>query len=338
MLLPGRGMQILQITASIPGHGEVPLLFAPNVTEATGVLTGSGQDDHGAMSMSMGAAFMAPWAGQLGGTTAAHAKGTLQNFWNGQRILAPMDPEDSTTSVPGLLLDKTADSIKTTVLADGQSLEAVFGAHNFSPNWPSTVELTLNVELAGKTMDVSIKAKNNGQMAIPFGAGWHPIFAIPDGNRADAQLSLPSNTVTVENPETAEPTGKTNWLTGTPRDFMRPVGTPLGSTDVEETYVNLIHGLAGATPVAQLRVPSFNYGIQVIPQTANITRMHVSAPLGKKWVAIDPDTNSDDPFGSEWGTLAKSGMSVLQPGETFEWKVRLQLVPLTTSAAGALTP
>ena len=338
MLLPGRGMQILQITASIPGHGEVPLLFAPSVPEATGVLTGSGQDAHGAMSVSMGAAFMAPWAGQLGGTSGPNATGTLQNFWNGQRIVAPTDPADSTNSVPGMLLDKAADSVKTSVQPDGQSLEAVFAAHNFSPGWPATVELTLDVALAGKTLDVSIHAKNNGSVAIPFGAGWHPIFSIPDNNRAEAQLSMPSNTVSEDDPDTGRPTGKTNWLTATPRDFMRALGTPLGSTDVDETYVNLIHGLAGATPVAELRVPGYNYGLQVIPQTANITRMHVTAPLGKNWVAIDPDTNSDDPFGNQWGSLQKSGMSVLQPGETFEWKVRLQLVPLTTSAPAAQTP
>jgi aldose 1-epimerase len=336
-LLPGRGMQVLQIMALIPGHGEVPLLVSPGLGEAAAELTETGQDAHGAMGMQMGGAFMAPWAGHLTGTPGSQP-GTLETFWNGAKIVAPMDPADAATSVAGLLLNKTADSVKVTTVADGQSVEAVFNAHNFSPDWPSSVELTLDVVLTGKTLEISMTAKNTGNVPTPFGAGWHPIFAIPDGDRADAQLSLPSNTVSVDDADTGQPTGKTNWLTGTPRDFMRTVGTPLGSTDVDETYVNLTHGPADAAPVAELRVPSFNYGLQLLPLTANITRMHVTAPLGKNWVAIAPETNAGDPFGSQWGTVGRSGMAVVQPGATFEWKVRLQLTALTTPTPAGLVP
>ena len=30
-ILPGRGMNLLQITANIPGKGEIPILFAPSI-------------------------------------------------------------------------------------------------------------------------------------------------------------------------------------------------------------------------------------------------------------------------------------------------------------------
>ena len=33
-LLPGRGMNMLQVTAAIPGKGEIPLLHSPSVQDA----------------------------------------------------------------------------------------------------------------------------------------------------------------------------------------------------------------------------------------------------------------------------------------------------------------
>ena len=35
-LLPGRGMNLLQLTASVPGKGEVPILLSPSLTDAAG--------------------------------------------------------------------------------------------------------------------------------------------------------------------------------------------------------------------------------------------------------------------------------------------------------------
>jgi aldose 1-epimerase len=61
-LLPGRGMNVLQITAFIPGKGEVNLLASPSVESAAGVMTGHGPDADGRASLTMGGAFEAPWA------------------------------------------------------------------------------------------------------------------------------------------------------------------------------------------------------------------------------------------------------------------------------------
>jgi len=46
-LLPGRGMNVFQITAMVPGHGEVPLLVSPPLADATGILTGAHDDANG---------------------------------------------------------------------------------------------------------------------------------------------------------------------------------------------------------------------------------------------------------------------------------------------------
>src|ERR1700733_5351758 len=64
-LLPGRGMNLLQITAYVPEKGQVNLLASPSVDEAAGVLTGTDADATGAKSLTLGAAIEAPWASRI---------------------------------------------------------------------------------------------------------------------------------------------------------------------------------------------------------------------------------------------------------------------------------
>src|SRR5271163_1146874 len=55
-LLPGRGMNLLQIRAYLPQKGEVNLLASPSLEDAAKELTGTGADATGAKSLAMGAA------------------------------------------------------------------------------------------------------------------------------------------------------------------------------------------------------------------------------------------------------------------------------------------
>ena len=66
-LLPGRGMNLLQITAYLPQKGEVNLLASPPLEEAEQLLSGTGADATGAKSLAMGAAIEVPWAGRISG-------------------------------------------------------------------------------------------------------------------------------------------------------------------------------------------------------------------------------------------------------------------------------
>ena len=70
-MLPGRGMNVLQITAYLPGKGEVNLMASPSVYGAAGAMTGKGKDANGQVSLAMGGAFEAPWAGRIWGTSSA---------------------------------------------------------------------------------------------------------------------------------------------------------------------------------------------------------------------------------------------------------------------------
>jgi aldose 1-epimerase len=331
--LPGRGMNVFQITALIPGHGEVPLLVSPQLASAASILNGQDDDANGSASTTLGGAVLLPWAQRLSGTST-NTQGTLSTIWNGKRLSFAAENAGSNMSVQGLLLNRAADSVKSDVLPDGQSVVAVFHAGDFSGNWLSTIEVTVEAQLTAHDLDLTVTAKNTGQQPAPFGVGWQPFLSIPSGNRADALLSIPSQTIMEFNKESGKPTGRMLSIAGKDTDFSRTSGTKLGSVPISATYTNLLSGVASG-PVAELTDPSYNYQLSVIPLTPDITSMHVVSPGDKPWVSIGPNTNLDDPFGPEWDSPENAGMITLTPGATLRWKVRLEISQM---GASTLTP
>jgi aldose 1-epimerase len=323
-LLPGRGMNVFQITAMVPGHGEVPLLFAPPVETTASQLTGKGEDAHGEASMAMGGAFLLPWAGRLSGTPSADGA-TLQAQWQDELLHFPALSAVSNRSVDGLFLARQSTSVRSDVLPDGQYAQGVF-TKAFQGEWPSTMSVTVTVELSAHTLDLTMQATNTGQTPTPVGMGWHPMFAIPSGDRANAGLKVPSNTVLSVNHTTGLPTGRTETAAG---DFGRGNGAKLGSQDVDATYTALQPGEMGSQPAAELRDPAYNLLLRLTPMSPNIANLHVEAPADKKWVSIGPNTNVPDAFGPEWRSQ-DTGMEMLAPGATVQWKVRLEVAPVVT--------
>lgn len=324
ILLPGRGMNLLQLSALIPGHGEVPLLMSPPLAEASQMLTGTGPDVNGALSATMGGAFLVPWAGHLVGRPAP-TPGTLQTLWLGQHLTFPASAPGSALSTLGLLLDRGADSTHNDVILDGQSVEAIFHPGTFSGNWPSTGSVHVLAELSGHTMDLTVSVQNTGSTPMPVGVGWLPFFSIGSQDRAHAMLAIPSNTRLETNRSTGIPTGRMLPVTNSALDFARARGTALGHTAVDDTFVRLSTGVLASSPVAELRDTAWGYGIRVMPLTSNIKALRVIAPPDKPWVAIGPYTNFDDALGTEWDTSEGSGISTLQPGDSVQWKVRVEV-------------
>ena len=327
--LPGRGMNVFQLTALIPGHGEVPLLVSPALASASGVLNGQDEDANGSASTTLGGAILVPWAQRLSGTSRT-SQGMLQANWNGRRLSFPAENSGSNMSVEGLLLNRGADSVKSDVLPDGQSVTAVFHAGDFSGDWPSTVEVTVEAQLTAHDLDMTVTAKNTGQQPAPFGIGWHPFISIPSGDRQNAMLSIPSQDAMEVNRQTGLPTGRMIHVADTIKDFSRSGGTKLGMTPLNETYTSLQSGV-GSGPVAEILDAAYNIRLSVIPLTPDITNLRVISPVDKPWVSIGPNTNLDDPFGPEWNNPESAGMITLAPGATLRWKVRFEISLLGAS-------
>jgi aldose 1-epimerase len=332
-LLPGRGMNVLQIRASIPGMGDVDLLASPSLAQAAQAMTGSGDDLQGKASLDMGAAFEAPWAGQMGGSPSPGG-GHISSFWRGHMIDIPESGsgEDVPVALDGRMLVMSADSQNTSTLPDGAQGESVFTAKDFGTNWPSETEVTIAVLLSGRTIELTVTAHNIGNTAEPIGIGWNPRFALPLDSRAQWKLRIPAE-------ERAEvtagpdrlPSGKLLPIAGTAFDFTARDGADLRKTALDDTFVGLRHDLMDVGPSVELRDPAHNYGLRMTALTTTIRAVHVVAPADQPYISIDPRFNYDDPFGHEWSKDQDTGMVVLEPGQSAHWKVRLELFQLSNS-------
>jgi aldose 1-epimerase len=112
--------------------------------------------------------------------------------------------------------------------------------------------------------------------------------------------------------------------------LIRARGTRLDEMSLNDTYTNLQSGLLGDGPIAEIRDPAAEYGLRLVPLTANIKFLRVVSPAGERWISIEPNTNVDDPFGREWPNPDDTGIVSLQPGERLQWHVRLEIFSLAT--------
>jgi len=340
-LLPGRGMNLLQIRAYLPQKGEVNLLASPTLEDASKVLSGSGADATGAKSLSMGAAIELPWAGRISGAPAQDEKNIIA-MWRGERLMLPSDARDSygaggAIASGGLLLMQPSDSINTSVMPDGGESRATFRAGDFKGHWLSNTEITTTVQLSGKAIDIRVVARNAGNTPEPIGIGWHPRFAILNSHRGQMMLRLPEGQrVEVKDRRTGQLSGRLVPVDGTEYDFTSRNGAQLGGLNLDDSFVHLRQGLMENGPIAELRDPENDYGLRITAMTSTIKAIRVYAPLDGSFISIQPQFNFDDPFGREWAKDEDTGMVVLQPGQTTQWKVRLEIFSLGGSETGRL--
>jgi aldose 1-epimerase len=337
-LLPGRGANVLQITAYLPKKGEVSLLASPTTAEAARRMTGTGADVNGGESLTMGGAIEAPWAGVISGAASADGQ-NLTTAWRGHHLTLPLSGHGpvgaggavDAVATGGLLLKQTADSQGTNVMPDGGQAQMKFQAGDFDGGWLSQTEITTTIQLSSQAIEMTVISRNTGSEAEPVGIGWLPRFAILSGNRAQATLRLPTaDRLVVQDPQTGLPSGKLAPVTGTEYDFTAHNGSPLKSLSLNDDFVNLRASFMDIGPTAELRDPGSNYGLRLTAMSPSIKAMRVYAPADKNFVTIDPRFNWDDPFGKEWANGEDTGMVVLQPGQSVQWKVRLEIFPLTT--------
>lgn len=329
-LLPGRGMSLLQITAYLPQKGEVQLLASPSLEKAAKLLTGTGADATGAASLTIGSAYEAPWAGRLYGTPSSDGK-ALNTVWEGRTLSVPANWHNGglATSFGGLLLKMPSTTTSTNVMPDGGEVDAIFNAGDFDGHWPSNTQITTTVQLNSRAIEMKMVAHNIGDQSEPIGLGWQPLFAVLSGDRSSIRLRLPSDTRADVNRKTGLPTGKLLSTTGGDYDFTSRDGAPLNALSLDDTFVHLRQALLDNGPVVELRDPASDYGLRITTLSSTIKALHVYAPADKQFVAIEPRFNYDDPFGREWSTDEDTGMVILVPGQSVEWRIRLEIFSLT---------
>ena len=335
ILLPGRGLNVFQITAYIPGKGEVKLLASPSLEEAAKKLTGVGDDVEGAASLTMGGAFEAPWAGRIAGAASGDRSSVNVN-WRGESLSLPATWQsgEAAASVGGMLLKMPATSSNTNVMPDGGEAEVTFNAGGFDGRWLSSTEISTTVQLNSRAIEMRMVAKNTGTVPEPMGMGWQPRFAILNDDRASIRLRLPSNTrAEARDGKSGLLTGKLVVTEGGDYDFTGHNGARLGSLGLDDSFVHLKQALLDTGPVAEILDQKSGYGLRITALNPAIKVMHVYAPADGDFISIGPRFNYDDPFGKQWPADEDTGMVVLAPGQSAEWRIRLEIFSLKGSEA-----
>ncbi len=322
-MVPGLGMGVLQITASVPDRGEMPLLFAPSVAslanDAAGPKVGA-NDLHGS--------FEVPWSGNLNGPISPLGT-SLTTAWHGRAISVPREATERSGSGAegGLLMVQPADATRT--IPDVNPLSAVgeFHATDFDEHWPSKTNVSVSAQLNARSIDLTVSAKNVGDQPEPMGIGWHPRFLIPGGNRQEIDLRLPMG----ENMDYSDkgritPSGKVGSAAETTSRFQGHRAI-LGAQSLDTTLVHMKPALMDAGLGVELRNPTAGFGLRVSAMSTSIRAIRVVSPSGSDYVSIGMQTNYDDPTGKQWSD-SETPITNLLPGQTIEWKVRLEIFPI----------
>jgi aldose 1-epimerase len=319
-ILPGLGMGILQITASMPNRGEVPLLVSPSL--ATLADSGSGprqgvNDNDGALEL--------PWGGAVTGLISPLGT-SLTTAWRGHTISVPRDPtERPGVAEGGLIATQGADSTQVTPQPTGATVIGEFKGTDFDGHWPGRTNVTVTAQLGPRILEITVVAKNVGDQPEPMGIGWHPRFIMPSGNREAVELRLPNGgRLEIVDRAKGIPSGRTIPLGDALGKFM---GHPaeLGSDPIDETLISLKPALLDTGSAVELRDPANGFGLRMTAVSPSIKALRITAPAGARYISLGMQTNYDDALGKEWNAEEGGGIATLAPGQSLEWKVRLEI-------------
>jgi len=289
-LLPGLGMQILQMTASLPLKGETRLLSLPDLLQVA-------------------ASAEAPPSEAANASAAAMSGGAFLTY------LAERGQERATES--GALSLQPTDTSENHGMPDGADVTAVFHAPvKSAPGYlPPGIELRTSMVMSGRSVDIALTARNTGLQALPLRLGWFPHLVIPSGNREQARLILPS----------AEDSSSKS------ADFSVPKGRALGTSSIDATYTHLHRSFLSNGPEAELIDPASGYALRITAISSTIHSLRIIAPAEKAWVVIAPIAEPEPRLGEGQRSVANT-TPLLQPGQTLQWHVRVELVTLAEIA------
>ncbi len=327
-LLPGRGMNVFQITARIPGLGIVNLLQSPALETARDTMNGGPDDFAGNQSFKMGGALLVPFANRIRGKSIPGTR-EIETVVLGKKLKLPANwqgtkPGAEPHANHGMILATGMTSFRTEADNTHATTVAVLQAGDFSGRWPSKIELLITATLTDSSFGIRIAAKNIGEEELPLGIGWHPYFTIPSGNRAQARIVIPARErLLVDNYDNVFPTGKSERVEGSAYDVGVSSGLKLGTQYLDDAFVDLSKDDQGRLEI-QLIDPAARYGLHVLGLSKEINAVQVFSPADKNFVAIEPQFNVADPFSPVWKGR-DTGMVKLKPGDSVNYAVELRL-------------
>ncbi len=328
VILPGRGMNVFQVRAFIPGRGVIPLLEAPTLEEAAKRMNGGPDDFMGNESFKMGGALLVPYANRIRGKFDLSSR-TIETVIAGKDVTLPAnwkgrEPGAEPHAMHGLIMNKAMQAV---TWADAKSAQtrAEFDAGDFGGHWPSKTALTIAMSLAREGFEFSVTAKNTGNAPLPLGIGWHPYFVFPSGDREQVRLHIPARLYAlVNNYDDVFPTGKIVPVKGTPYDFTQKGGARLGKLFLDDCFLDLEREKHGEA-VAEITDPAAKYGLRIRSLSRHIRAFQAYTPVDRPFIALEPQFNLGDPYGKIWPKDQNTGMALVEPGQSVTYRVRLEV-------------
>ena len=328
VVLPGIGMNLLQLKAYWPGKGEINVLTTLPLPDAKKFLE-TDNDEFGNNAFRIGAAMLLPYPNRIRGKLAPDGK-TLTTMIAGHRLTLPANwagknPGAERHAMHGLILTSKFENVKHNDGPLESTVSAMLHGGNFGGHWLSDTDVDIGMTLKNTTMDVYIIAKNVGNEEDPMAITFHPYFEFPSGDRKQARLHIPADTrIIVNNYDDVFPTGKVEAVKGTKYDFNAPEGVALGDLFMDDCFTDFTRDPdKGVT--FEVTDPAAHYGLRIRGVSQHIQAVQVYAPPDKNFIAIEPQFNLADPYNKKiWGDR-DTGMVLLEPGKSVSWHVRLEL-------------
>jgi galactose mutarotase-like enzyme len=335
-ILPGRGMNLLQLKAYLPGKGEIDVIHSPTIEEAKQYLDVE-DDEFGYNAFKIGGAVLVPWANRIRGILQPDGKSIKANV-GGKTVTLPAGwhgnkPGAEIHAIHGLMLKSKFENVRQRRGTNESSVRGTLHAGSFAGHWCSQTDITVTTVLAKDAVEMVITAKNVGKENLPVGIGAHPYFEIPSGDRKQVRLHIPADKrAEVNNPDDVFPTGKLIAVEGTVYDFRAAEGKCLGDLFMDENFVALSRNAENVTTI-EITDPAANYGVRIKSLSPEVKAFQVYARPDKNFVAVEPQFNLNDPFSRVWGNI-DTGMVNLRPGQSVSWRACIELFTPQRSASG----
>ncbi len=275
-ILPGLGMQVLQLAVSVPGHGVQNLLAAPTVTEIAD--TPSLKPDAAPFHLTLSA------PGQFGGNRT------------------------------DLIAESGATGVSNRTEANGGEVTGTFSVVD-ATGQATGVEAKVDSTLTGRSFDVEVRLRNNALVGQEYALDWSPKFRADGGDLSRFLLSIPA---------TARVSGSgTLPVEGSPFDFSGPSGKHVPNVDFDETYVALRRETVGEGPVVRLTDLQRGIALRIVLLSPSIRSVRAHADATTHALMLS--------FGTDDGLQR----TALQAGESADWRVRIDVLPLGEEKSAA---
>ena len=306
VVLPGRGMMLLQATVEWPDGGRSPLLHAPDLAAAAAQLDGGPEDFAGNRAFAFGGALLAPFANRIRGRSVPGLREIEANV-GGHTVRLPANwsgkaPGAEPYAMHGLILAR-----RMTTTTQGAA-EVSGRLAELGGRWPGRFQLDITWRIVLGSLQLRLEATNRGLETAPFGAGWHPYFQLR-GARTSATLRLPADArAEVNNYDEVLPTGRLLDVTGTAYDFRK--ARPLEDLYLDDAFTRLAPG-----PLeVELEDVEAGLGVRLCAAAPPVRAVQVYSPPDQPFVVIEPQYNLPDPFGHSWAEGVDRGMVWVPPG------------------------